>query len=78
MILHILDPCQNKVKVTRAILCQAVLHCTNVRAKEAASSGKLLDLKTTGELLFSQLFCVQLTGTVALMNSHPYVKQALS
>ena len=51
MILHVLDPCANKVKVTRAMLCQAVLYCTNSRAKEAASNGTFVDLKETGELI---------------------------
>ncbi|XP_076472562.1 uncharacterized protein LOC143301968 isoform X2 [Babylonia areolata] len=45
MVLHVLDPCENKVKVTRAMLCQAVVHSSNSSAKEAAGSGEFVDLK---------------------------------
>ncbi|KAK7093751.1 uncharacterized protein [Littorina saxatilis] len=45
MILHVLDSKENKVKVIRAMLCQAVLYCTNTRAKDAATSDRLFDLK---------------------------------
>ncbi|KAL8574864.1 hypothetical protein ACOMHN_044886 [Nucella lapillus] len=45
MILHALDPGENKVKVTRAMLCQAVIHHSNAAAKEAVNEGQFMDLK---------------------------------
>ena len=49
MILHLLGPHLNKVKVTRAVLCQAILYGVNSRAKDAATEERLLDLIMQGE-----------------------------